>query len=118
MIMSSEASIDRAKAIPAPSQAVVNGISAKQRAKRSELEQARLDQLKMEERRDRFERLAVKRVRRALAAIRGVERLGDINSYSYTESESKKIVDAILDASQAVVIAFGDDSPKDAGFTL
>ena len=116
--MSSAPSTNRAKADPTPRQAEIKKISAKQRAKRSELEQARLDQLKMEERRDRFERLAVKRVRRALAAIRGVERLGDRNSYSCTESESKKIVDAILDASQAVVIAFGDDSPKDAGFTF
>lgn len=64
----------------------------------------------------RFKKLANVRVNRALKSMTSIAALGNRKSYSYTDDEAKRIVDAIRAKADAVQAAF-DTRPEDA-FTL
>lgn len=64
----------------------------------------------------RFKKLANVRVNRALKSLTSVAALGNRRSYTYTDDEAKRIVDAIRAKADAIQAAF-DTRPEDA-FTL
>lgn len=72
----------------------------------------------MEERRDRFLKLAPRRVQKALKALQQVGNCGNRNSYQYSEEEALKIGLALkraLDECGEKYSAMGKDEPS---FTL
>lgn len=73
---------------------------------------------RQQERRDRFVRLAAKRVQRALDALANVSRLGNRVSYSYTDEEANKISNVVYDAAVAVKDAFTQTAGGKQVFTL
>lgn len=56
--------------------------------------------------RQRFERLAVKRVRKALRALEHVRACGNRQNYSYSEDEAGKIISAIKDKVSEICSAY------------
>lgn len=87
-------------------------------SKRTEQQQSRLDQLVAGEKRSRFDRLAVKRVNKAIKALNHVARLGNRNNYSYTDAEAAKIVAAILKSSEDTMAAFAETREQKQQFSL
>lgn len=73
---------------------------------------------RQQERRDRFLRLAAKRVQHALNALTNVSRLGNKGSYSYTDDEAAKITSTVYDAAVAVKDAFSETKGGKTTFTL
>lgn len=73
---------------------------------------------RQQERRDRFIRLAAKRVQRALDALTNVSRLGNRSAYSYTDEEAAKIVNTIYDSAVSVKDAFSETKGGKTVFTL
>lgn len=71
-------------------------------------------------RRARFEKLAPKRVTKALQALAHVANLGNRLTYSYTNEEAHKIQVALKEALAAVVSAFDPDTKSNGKptFTL
>jgi len=65
------------------------------------------------EKRERFVRLAVKRVNRAIRDIRLIGNLSNRAVYEYTEEDSRKIVRALQKEVENVRARFG--GPGDAG---
>lgn len=86
--------------------------------RRSDQESARLDQLKQEERRDRFQRLAVRRVQNALKALRNVARMGNRQTYQYSDEEASKICTVLEVACDEVGKAFYETKRQGELFTL
>lgn len=101
-----------------PRQAEIKRLVAKGREKRSDQESARLDQLKMEERRDRFLHLAPKRVKKAIKALSQVGNCGNRQSYAYTEEEALKIGLALKRALDACGDRYSQQSKESDAFTL
>jgi hypothetical protein len=108
----------KGKAPPTPRQVEIKRLIDKGSAARTEQESARLDQLKEEEKRDRFLRLAAPRVQRALHALVNVARLGNKQNYHYREDEAEKILTAISDAVDDVARAFTPGEKVKKSFTL
>lgn len=101
-----------------PRQAEIKRLVAKGREKRSDQESARLDQLKMEERRDRFLKLAPKRVQKAIKALQYVGNCGNRSSYQYSEEEALKIGLALKRALDECGEKFSSRGKDEATFTL
>lgn len=75
------------------------------------------------ERRDRFLRLAPKRVNGAAAALGRVENLANKGGYDFTADEAEKIIEHLNESVLAVAHAFkraieGKGSTESPGFTL
>lgn len=101
-----------------PRQAEIKRLIARGREKRSDQESARLDQLKMEERRDRFLHLAPKRVQKALKALAQVANCGNRQSYAYTDEEALKIGLALKRALDTCGESFSPRSRGEDKFAL
>jgi len=111
-------SVKKKKIELTPRQQEIKKLRDKGVEKRTDQETARLDQLKMEERRDRFLRLAVQRVQRADKALRAVARLGTKVNYEYTPDEAARIVQYVADLAVAVQDAFLATPETAREFTL
>lgn len=108
----------KAKKAPTPRQLEIKRLRDKGREARSDQENARLDQLAKEERRDRFLRLASKRVNNALAKLRNVERMANKSVYDYSPEEAAKIAQALQVGFDALVSAFASTKKASACFSL
>lgn len=108
----------RQKPQPTPQQAEIARLVAKGSSKRSDQESARLDQLKSEERRARFLRLAPKRVRNALKQLANVIRLGNRATYDYTPDEAARIGAALTEKLDEVCRAFQPKQRDEGQFSL
>lgn len=71
-----------------------------------------------QERRDRFVRLAPKRVNAALKCIGYVANLGNKGGYDYTSTEVIKILEALRGAVKDVEQSFDNGEDKKPAFTL
>lgn len=116
--MATETKKVKQKKAPTPRQIEIKRLADKGRDSRSDQENARLDQLKKEERRERFLRLASKRVNGALAKLRNVERMANKSVYDYSAEEGAKIVQAIEHAASLVNSAFAAKKSEPTGFKL
>lgn len=67
---------------------------------------------------DKFRRLAVHRVTRAVKFTRSLASLANKSQYEYTEEQIKKITDALNDACDHVVNTFKGKVSGDSGFKL
>lgn len=101
-----------------PRQREIKQLTDKGRDKRTPEEVNRLDRLKMEEKRDKFLRLAQRRVPRAIQMIGYVANLGNQNSYNYTEDQVAKIMAALEAAVQSCSEAFSQRRKDKQLFTL
>jgi hypothetical protein len=110
--------IKRPKIKPTERQMEIRQLAAKGRSNRSDQESARLDQLNMEERRDRFVRLAPKRVKHAVRVLRQIGNMGNLGSYYYDPSEAGKIISILEDALQKVRASFAAYAKSDAQFLI
>jgi hypothetical protein len=70
------------------------------------------------ERRERFVRLAPRRVNNALRVLNHVANLGNRGSYSYTDEEAARIASVIYDAAVAVRDSFSEVKAGKPAFTL
>lgn len=103
---------------PTPRQAEIKRLTDKGRDKRTDQENARLDQLRKEERRERFLRLAPKRTQKALATMDNIVLCANANAYDYTADEADKIVKALLHAAAKVEAAFSKRKEEKSLFSL
>lgn len=108
----------KAKAQKTPRQLEIEQLRKISSAKRTEQQQARLDQLNAEEKRDRFERLAAKRVNKCLLYISHVARLGNRNVYTCKPEEAAKIIAAVSEATKSLVSAFSEKGEQKQKFTF
>lgn len=106
------------KVVKTPRQLEIDRLAAKGRDKRSDQDSARLDQLRQEERRDRFIRLAPKRVQNVLDSLRRLSACGQRNSYQYTADEAAKIGVAVMAAVDEVRKSFEERKNEMAKFSL
>lgn len=106
------------KQAPTPRQMEIKRLKEKGRNGRSDQESARLDQLKKDERRERFLRLASKRVNNALRYLNNVARMANKSVYDYSPDEGAKIVQAVEYATSLVHAAFSHTKNETPGFTL
>jgi len=69
---------------------------------------------------DKFKRLAVSRVNKALEAIAQIKALGNKNNYESTPDQQEKIFNTLSDALEDASKAFAPDAaaPAKAGFSL
>jgi hypothetical protein len=67
---------------------------------------------------DKFRRLALKRVPRAVKILRQVANLASKNTYEYTDEQKAKIKAAISKAAEGVADAFDKTAAPADGFTL
>jgi hypothetical protein len=79
---------------------------------------AKTPEQRLQERRDRFVRLAPRRVTKALKAIEQVANLGNPASYAYTDEEATKIGLALTEALESCRIAFEGKTKAPAVFAL
>ena len=110
--------VKKTKAEKTPRQAEIARLVDKGGKKRSDQENARLDQLRMEERRDRFLRHAARRVNAAVDRMKLVANLGNKSSYSYTESDAEAICGAMDRAAKGVMESFSSKAKEQTRFTL
>ena len=82
--------------------------------KRLETINARLEEIKQQ----KFVALASKRTTRAINAIRGLQRLTNKASYSWTEQQASKICEALRGEVLDLHNRFKGQKKADAGFTL
>lgn len=108
----------KGKAQETPRQREIRILAAKGKDKRSDQESARLDQLRKEEKRERFLRLAAKRVQKSLKALSQVANLGNRSTYEYTAEEAAKIGSAINEAVERVCDAFCERTVEKDTFAL
>jgi hypothetical protein len=66
---------------------------------------------------ERFTKLAVARVNKAIKSLEAVAALGNKRSYAYSDDQAQKVKDAITASSSKVLAAFSPDGGA-AGFTL
>lgn len=99
--------------VPTPRQVEISRLREKGRGARTDQENARLDQLGKEERRDRFLRLAVKRRNNTLRQMRNVERMANRNVYDYTPEEAVRIVASLEQGMESVRRAFAAKKTED-----
>lgn len=67
---------------------------------------------------ERFKRLAVKRVSKAIKAMRAIATLGNKRQYEYTTEQVNKIVDALTDEHEAIQRAFAGEKRNVESFVL
>lgn len=108
----------RQKPQPTPQQSEIARLVAKGASKRTDQESARLDQLKSEERRARFLRLAPRRVRNAIKQLTNVSRLGNRATYDYTTEEATRIGAALNEKFEEVYRAFQPKQRDEGQFSL
>lgn len=65
-----------------------------------------------------FSRLGVARMNKALAALKGVEKMANKSTYEYTDEQVAKITAALDGANQRVKDAFAGKKASDGGFAL
>lgn len=73
---------------------------------------------RIQERRDRFLRLAPRRVQRAVKALDGVARLANRQSYQYTPEEAAKIRAALDAACEGALRELSGEAKQPKLFTL
>jgi hypothetical protein len=83
----------KTEAILTPQEMEMGRLRGIPREKRTPEQVSRLAALVAADRRERFLRLNVKRVKNARRALRNVIRLANVQSYDYTQEEAKRIVD-------------------------
>lgn len=66
----------------------------------------------------RFQRLAVKRVNKALKVLSHVGNLANRATYSYTDEQAVKVVNALVNAVKTVADKFAGNPSKGGGWTL
>src|SRR5271157_3016319 len=76
------------------------------RPDRTEAEAAELEQLVLEERRDRFVRLAPARVAKCVNALSSLGQCASKAGYDYSPAEAASVVEAIRDAAELLATAF------------
>jgi hypothetical protein len=67
---------------------------------------------------DRFKKLAVVRMNRAIKAVDAVSALGNRRSYTYNDDQVQKIKTALQSSVSKVEKAFSATTQNDAGFSL
>ena len=110
--------VKKVKKPATPRQLEIKKLVDKGRDRRSDQESARLDQLKMEERRDRFLNLAPKRTQKAIKALQQVGNCGNRQSYAYTDEEALKIGMALKRALDACGESFSPRGRSEEAFSL
>lgn len=108
----------KAKKPLTPRQSEIKRLTDKGRDKRSDQENARLDQLKKEERRERFVKLFPARVQKVIDALETLSNCAATNSYEYTQEEIDKAVKAINERLAATVGAFSHRKEERKLFAL
>lgn len=101
-----------------PRQLEIERLAKIGRGKRTEQQDARLDQLKKEERRERFTRLAPKRVQNVIEACRRLKQCGNANSYEYSAEEAQKIISAVTEAVNDAALGFAERKEERKLFSL
>lgn len=79
---------------------------------------AKTPEMRKQERRDRFVRLAPRRVNAAIKTLGYVANMGNRAGYEYTEQEANKITAALKEACEGVIRAFSDIAEAPKAFTL
>jgi hypothetical protein len=96
----------RAPKPPTPRQVEIARLVEIGRDKRTDQQGARLQQLRKEEHRANFLRIAPKRTQNVLVAMERLANVGERSLYDYTEDEARKIVEALRMKTAAVEAAF------------
>ena len=116
--MANETKRGKPKNPPTPRQLEIKRLRDKGREHRNDYESAKLEQLVKEERRERFLRLASKRVSNATKQLRNVGRMANRAVYDYTPEEAEKIVRHLVKQMDGVIDAFAQKTQTEQGFSL
>ena len=86
--------------------------------KRATKQPSKTPEQRDQERRERFQKLAERRVNNALKAIRNVARMANRANYKYTDDESARIVNTLKDATTDMADAFSKTGSESPAFRL